>query len=96
MVSLKLFGDLLHNSFSLTIALAALDADVLFTIAASFATENALDKTNVALALADSLLVLCKPFGELGVMVCVFLTTLGVTSFITNSGIAFLFDLHSH
>ena len=59
-------------------------------MAASFATEAALNETSAAEVISDSLYYLTKPFGQLGVYAVVYIMGFLITQFITNSGEPYL------
>jgi len=64
----------------------AVDLDVVVTVAAAFGLAAAIDKSGLGTTLADGIIGLAEPFGELAVLGAIVLITIVLKEVITNKG----------
>jgi di/tricarboxylate transporter len=73
---------------------ASIDAPVLTTIAASFAVGKALEDTGAAAAIAHVLVGVGQPFGTLGLLSALYVTTTFLNAFVSNNAsVALMFPV---
>lgn len=73
---------------------ASVDAPVLSTIAASFAVGMALEQTGAAAAIANVLVGIGAPFGTLGLLAAIYVTTTFLNAFVSNNAsVALMFPV---
>lgn len=85
---------LVTRSITVSEMRASVDAPVLITIAASFAVGRALEDTGAAAAIANVLVGLGQPFGLVGLLAAIYITTTFLNAFVSNNAsVALMFPV---